>query len=162
MNRSTEIIIGIVILAAIIILISIFTVNPKNQNASTNRLATDSGSVQAKTPSEPQTEPAIVTYTDNGFSPLNLTIASGTTVVFKNQSSSPMWPASAFHPTHRAYPGSGIEKCGTPEQPKIFDACGEIPAGQSWSFKFDIPGTWKYHDHLNPEKTGIITVEPLK
>jgi len=35
----------------------------------------------------------------------------------------------------------------------------EYLPGESWSFKFDEGGTWKYHDHLNPGATGMIVVE---
>lgn len=94
-----------------------------------------------------------VIYTDSGYSPTALKIKKGETVVFKNQSSRAMWPASAMHPTHRIYPTTG--GCiGS-----AFDACAGVPSGGTWSFKFDISGTWKYHDHLNPGATGAITVE---
>ncbi|OHA38709.1 MAG: hypothetical protein A3G03_02780 [Candidatus Taylorbacteria bacterium RIFCSPLOWO2_12_FULL_44_15c] len=64
-----------------------------------------------------------------------------------------MWTASAVHPTHRAYPTSGGCLGST------FDACAGVQSGNSWSFKFDISGTWKYHNHLNPGDTGTIVVE---
>jgi len=158
MKQSTGIIIGIVILAAVIILVSVFTSGSKNQNAPVNQPSADSGSTQATTPAAPQnqTEQTIITYTDEGFSPLSLTVASGTTVTFKNQSSNPMWPASALHPTHGVYPTTGGCIGST------FDACRGIAPGESWSFKFDIAGTWKYHDHLNASKTGTIIVAPLQ
>ena len=87
-----------------------------------------------------------ITYTDNGFSPAELNVKSGDTVTWKNMSNSEMWPASAMHPTHTAYPGSGIEKCGTDEEESIFDACRGIGIGEQFSFTFNIPGEWFYHD----------------
>lgn len=94
-----------------------------------------------------------VIYTDSGYSPTALKIKKGETAVFKNQSSRAMWPASATHPTHRVYPTTG--GCiGS-----VFDACAGVQPGETWSFKFDISGIWKYHDHLNPDATGAITVE---
>ena len=101
----------------------------------------------------------IIIFTDSGFSPNLLTIKLGETVTFKNESSKPTWPASAMHPTHKVYPGSDIEKCGTAEESKIFDACRDIPAGGSWSFGFDNVGTWGYHDHLDASKFGKIIVQ---
>lgn len=95
----------------------------------------------------------VVTYAAAGFSPNTLTIKKGGKVIFKNEGSSPMRPASGIHPTHRLYPTTGGCIGST------FDACGAISPNQSWSFIFDIPGTWKYHDHLNPSKTGTIIVE---
>ena len=64
-----------------------------------------------------------------------------------------MWPASAFHPTHKAYPTTGGCLGST------FDACKGVLPGESWSFKFDIAGSWKYHDHLKPIVFGTIVVE---
>ncbi|MBI4993194.1 MAG: hypothetical protein HZC26_03620 [Candidatus Magasanikbacteria bacterium] len=95
----------------------------------------------------------VVTYTDNGYSPSTLKVKNGGTVIFKNQSSRAMWTASAVHPTHRGYPTTGGCLGST------FDTCTGVQSGGSWSFKFDISGTWKYHNHLNPGDTGTIVVE---
>src|SRR3989338_3855525 len=84
----------------------------------------------------------IVMYADDGFTPKSLSVKAGEEVTFKNNSPRNMWPASAFHPTHKEYPTGGC--C----LGSIFDACQGIPPGSSWSFKFDISGNWKYHDHL--------------
>ncbi|MEK7107874.1 MAG: DoxX family membrane protein [Patescibacteria group bacterium] len=95
----------------------------------------------------------VVTFTDTGYSPNTLIIKNGETVVFKNQSSRTMWPASAMHPTHREYPTTGGCLGST------FDACKGVQPSDSWSFKFDFIGAWKYHDHLNPGNTGTIIVQ---
>ena len=112
------------------------------------------GQVQQGAGSEAQ-----ITYTDQGYSPASINIKKGDTVVWKNQSSKDMWPASALHPTHTVYPGSGISKCNTAEQPAIFDACASINPGSSWSFKFLQAGSWKFHDHLSTTNFGTINVE---
>lgn len=104
-------------------------------------------------------ETKTVVYSDSGFSPSSLTIKVGDTVTFVNQSLKSVWPASAMHPTHKVYPGSGIEKCGTSEESKIFDACRGIAPGASWSFKFGSAGSWGYHDHLDASKFGKIIVQ---
>lgn len=95
----------------------------------------------------------IVHYTNSGFEPLTLSVRKGETVIFKNESSQGMWTASAIHPTHRLYPTTGGCLGST------FDACAGIQPGSSWSFKFDISGTWKYHDHLHPRNIGTIVVQ---
>lgn len=95
----------------------------------------------------------VVIYTDSGFSPNTLTIKKGDTVIFRNQSSQSMWTASAVHPTHRGYPTTGGCIGST------FDACSGVQPGDSWSFKFDIQGNWKYHNHLSPSDRGAIAVE---
>ncbi|GEM_PF-4082325 len=114
--------------------------------------------------SQPQPQPsaastATIVYADSGFSPARLTVKAGTTVTFKNKSSSPSWPASNIHPTHELYDGTSlVEHCrnGTSN---TFDACREIAPGSSWSFKFDKVGSWKYHDHLNPGQKGAVVVQ---
>ena len=100
-----------------------------------------------------------VVYTDDGYSPAVLKIKKGTTVFFKNESSEPMWTASDIHPTHKAYPGSDIKKCGTEEESKIFDACDGIMPSEAWSFTFNEIGQWRYHNHLNAGHAGTIIVE---
>ncbi|GIW66802.1 MAG: hypothetical protein KatS3mg095_0700 [Candidatus Parcubacteria bacterium] len=101
----------------------------------------------------------IIKITNNGFEPKEVKINKGTKVTWINESSNPSWLASAVHPTHRVYPGSGIEKCGTPEQEKIFDACRGLNKGETWSFVFNEVGEWYYHDHLNPSLRGEIVVK---
>ena len=109
---------------------------------------------ETPTPSKiPLNKQNIVVYTDAGYSPSLLTIKKGEIVIFKNQSSRTMWPASAVHPTHKLYPTTGGCLGST------FDACKGIQPGNSWPFKFDISGSWKYHDHLNPGDIGTIVVE---
>lgn len=95
----------------------------------------------------------VVTYSDSGYSPQILQVKAGATVTFKNESSESLWTASAIHPTHKVYPTTGGCLGST------FDECKGDDPGSSWQFKFDIPGTWKYHNHLNPSHTGTIVVE---
>ena len=99
------------------------------------------------------TKESVITYTDDGYSPSDLEIKAGETVVFKNESSQSMWPASAMHPTHKDYPTTG--GC----LGSAFDGCMGVQPGDSWSFKFDIAGNWKYHDHLSPKNFGAIIVK---
>ena len=101
----------------------------------------------------PMVEENVVTYINSGYSPTTLKIKKGETVIFKNESSQSMWTASGAHPTHRIYPTTGGCLGST------FDACAGIQPGNIWSFKFDISGTWKYHNHLNPGDTGTIDVQ---
>jgi len=101
----------------------------------------------------------IITYTDAGYTPNLITIKKGETVVWKNESNSFMWTASAIHPTHKVYPGTDITACGTQTLLPMLDSCGRIESGQSWSFKFDNIGTWGYHNHLNSSKFGKVVVE---
>ena len=112
------------------------------------------GQVQQGAGSEAQ-----ITYTDQGYSPASVNIKKGDTVAWKNESLKDMWPASAMHPTHTIYPGSGITKCNTAEQPAIFDACAPVSPGSSWSFKFLQLGSWKFHHPLSTTHFGTVNVE---
>lgn len=94
-----------------------------------------------------------VAYTDSGFSPKTITIKSGDTVVFTDQASDAFRVASNPHPLHNGYPTTGGCVSST------FDSCVDINPGQSWSFVFDIVGSWGYHNHLNPSEGGTIVVQ---
>ena len=85
-----------------------------------------------------------ISYTDSCFDPETTTINQGDTVVFTNNSSTKMWPASDNHPSHTKYPE--------------FDAEKSIPEGETYSFTFDKSGTWGMHDHNKSSCEGTITV----
>jgi plastocyanin len=87
---------------------------------------------------------AVVHVTDEGFEPRSVEVGAGDTVVFENVGEEAHWPASDDHPTHEAYSG--------------FDPKEPIEPGAEWSFTFDRPGKWAYHDHMNPYLTGEIAV----
>lgn len=106
--------------------------------------------------SESAVKEYMIIITDSGYSPQALEVKRGEKVTWVNRGSSSNWPASAMHPTHRVYPGSGIEKCGTEE--KIFDSCRGLNGGESWSFTFNEKGNWNYHNHLNSGMHGSILV----
>ena len=94
----------------------------------------------------------IISFNGAGFEPNMVKIRVGETVTFRNDSATQVWPASAMHPTHKAYPTTGGCIGST------FDTCRGLMPGDSWSFKFDLEGDWKYHDHLNPKIFGTIVV----
>lgn len=103
------------------------------------------------TPSEVSSE--VVTLTDMGFSPSELSIKKGAVVTFTNASPQNMRVASNPHPIHDEYPTRGGCISST------FDSCAKVAPGQSWSFAFDAVGTWGYHDHLHPSFAGTIVVQ---
>ncbi len=106
---------------------------------------------------EPQTFTVLIT--DEGYSPQTLNIDVGNKVIWRHEGAQQNWPASASHPTHKVYPNSGIEKCGTEDEDIIFDACHGLVNGDEWSFTFDEAGSWNYHDHLHPNLWGKIIVK---
>lgn len=96
----------------------------------------------------------VITHTDSGFTPREVTIQSGQTVIFLNESDNASWPASAQHPTHRVYPEQTDNDCFG----STFDACQGLEAGESWQFTFNEVGEWFYHNHLRASEFGKITV----
>lgn len=126
---------------------------------STNNLPVEGSGTTDGAFKEETLQEVIVKYTDNGFSPKKIEIPVGTTVTFVNESTNNMWVASAVHPSHTAYPGSGILKCGTKEESIIFDECGSIGSSGSYSFVFNKVGSWVYHNHVKISNTGSITVK---
>lgn len=97
----------------------------------------------------PQTETApvsgnLITYTDSGFSPAQVSVKVGDTVTFKNDSKANIQVNSAPHPAHTQFPELNI---------------GSIAPGESKSVKVTTAGAKKYHNHLNPGQNGTIVVE---
>lgn len=88
-----------------------------------------------------------ITVDVSGFRPSDITVPAGSTIRFAGAGGRAFWPASNFHPSHKLYPE--------------FDARGPIAATASWSFTFERPGIWRFHDHLNSRSTGTITVRPI-
>lgn len=87
----------------------------------------------------------IITYNTNGFSPKEVTIAKGGTVVFQNKTGKPASIASGPHPTHTNYPE--------------FDQYKTDQRGRDeFRFVFEKVGLWGYHDHLNATMTGTVIV----
>ncbi len=98
------------------------------------------------TPPAHQPKTVVISMTDDGFTPSQLSITVGDTVRFMNNGALPHWPASAPHPTHTNYPE--------------FDPRRGIAPGQSWTFTFTKSGAWGFHDHLNASHFGKVTVTP--
>lgn len=151
------------IVIALVILGGYFLLRTPRPSSAPNNTPSQK-TTQSPTTQTPQTETPVsgseVTYTDEGFSPSSLQVKKGTTVTFKNNASQSMWVASAMHPTHSVYGGTTLsEHCGDKNLAlAAFDACEGVTSGNSWTFKFNKVGTWKYHNHLNPSQFGSIVV----
>lgn len=127
--------------------------NPEAEAPTTETPTAPTSTENTNNSISPVSKNDVVTYTSAGYSPSTLSVQVGETVTFKNESLLAMWTASASHPTHKVYPTTGGCLGST------FDACKGIQPGDSWSFKFDIAGNWKYHDHLKPSFFGTIIVK---
>jgi plastocyanin len=118
---------------------------------STSEVATTSSALEA-----PAGKTYTVTYTDAGYSPNELTIKAGDTVVWDNKSSHDMWTASGKHPTHILYSGTDVAHHCPDTTGTAFDEC---QAGDTFSFTFDKTGTWPYHNHIKSSDFGKIIVQ---
>lgn len=94
------------------------------------------GSQTAPTP-----ETVTVTYTESGYTPASVDITVGDTVRFVSGGAS-MWTASAVHPTHDVYPEFDQRQTGT-----------------TYEFTFTKTGSWRYHNHVSPNHTGVVNVK---
>lgn len=141
----------LVLLIAILAVGGYFLLKSQSQEpaetTNTNELSdVEPKNTDEKTPltTEESTEVTVL-YGSNGYSPATVTIKQGQKVTFKNESGKQMWVASDDHPSHLIY--------------QEFDAKTGIATGSSYEFVFDKVGTWRYHDHLMPSRTGIVIVE---
>lgn len=98
-----------------------------------------------KTCAGEQSETRNVSYNNSGFAPESIKIKKGETVKFTNQSDNLMWVASDPHPTHAIL--------------KEFDQKNTATKGESYEFRFEKSGTWRYHNHRNAGHTGTVIVE---
>lgn len=101
----------------------------------------------------------VVMYTNNGFELSTLTVTLGETVMFKNESSSSMWVASAMHPSHSGFSNTTLQEHCPDVENNDFDQCTSVPPGGSWSFTFLKTGDFPYHNHVKANHFGKIVVE---
>lgn len=100
----------------------------------------------------------VIHMDENGFSPEEITVRVGETIIFENTGSELHWPASDDHPSHTNYNHTSTEEHCAPGAEAGFDACEGIAPGQSWSFNPDRQGTFSYHDHLWSQFEGTLHV----
>lgn len=111
---------------------------PSTQSSVTTSNVTSSASPSASVTKN------VVNITATGFNPATITIAAGDSVVWMNTDSAPHNVNSDPHPTHTDYPPLNL---------------GTIQPGDSKSLAFPTAGTYKYHDHLNPNLHGTVVVQ---
>lgn len=147
---------SIVVIIAIIGGWFLFSNTPTKAPTTAQTPVTDS-KVPTNTPTAPTANTTVI-YSDQGFSPANITIPLGTTVTFVNQNMKSMWVASAMHPTHIVYSGTSLSQHCPDKDNSTFDQCAAVGKGNSFSFTFNKEGVWKYHNHTSGGDRGTITV----
>lgn len=98
-------------------------------------------------PTETQEETAeaiTITYTASGFSPASVTLKSGQQVTVVNNSGRSLQLSSNPHPAHTQ--NSELNQ-------------STLASGRSQTFTMTKTGTWGYHNHLDDDHTGEITVQ---
>lgn len=149
-NKLVFAIIGVVVL---LVALGVFFMRPDdsgqtttqtNETSTNSQQAAENTAQDTEEETEQPAETVTITYTDNGFSPENYTVKSGTKVVVKNNSSNDLQFSSDDHPTHRENPELNTQTIGP----------GEIA-----EFTPKTTGTWGFHDHLNDSHTGTLMVE---
>ncbi len=85
-----------------------------------------------------------VQITKDGFDPALLGIKQGTKVTWTNDDTAPHSVASNPHPEHTALSG--------------LDSKEPLGSSATYSYTFNEPGTFSYHDHLNPTMNATIIV----
>lgn len=134
---NSKLLIGIV--TVIVIVLGIFVLGGSNKEPLPGTAQT-TPTTQNQQP--PQT--LSVTVDNSGFSPAQLSIKAGVRVNWINNSGSEISINSDEHPTHKLHPELNL---------------GPIPNGSNGSLVFEKAGTYTYHDHYNPSRTGTVVVE---
>lgn len=92
-----------------------------------------------------QTQEVTVEINANGFSPDKITIKASGKVTWVNNDTQNHQVNSAVHPTHLVYPP--------------LNTIGLLKPAEKKSLIFPDKGTYKYHNHLNPQLTGLVVVQ---
>jgi len=87
----------------------------------------------------------VIRLQNKQFVPNEVTINVGETVTWVNDGEDFFWPASDVHPTH--------------ELLSAFDAKKPLKPEKAYSYTFTKPGSWTFHDHLNPASIGVVHVK---
>lgn len=86
----------------------------------------------------------VVTYTDTGFGPNTVTVPTGSTVSFVNESSRDMWVATGVYPSKQLLPG--------------FDQKAAVSKGGVYEYTFTKVGTWQYQNDKKTDDIGYVVV----
>lgn len=115
-----------------------------NNKSQTKPEATTSNSTVTPTTGTTAQSQNTITLTQSGFSPATLTIKAGQTVTWTNKSGEEATVNSDPHPVHTNYAPLNL---------------GQFADGQTLTLTFSTPGTYGYHNHLNPSERGTIIVQ---
>ena len=117
-----------------------------NSSQGTNgNIATEQQKTEGTTsPKTNQEVAATITYSNNGFSPTEISVEANQTIKIVNQSSAILDFSSDPHPTHTNNPELNV---------------GDVSPGESATFTISKTGNWGYHNHHAPNHHGTIIVK---
>ena len=85
-----------------------------------------------------------IAITEEGFSPATVTIEKGMTVVWSNDTAEPHRVGANPYPDASSLPGL---------------KSGDIAPGDTYSYTFDVGGTYGYADYTKPTVSGSVQVK---
>ena len=89
----------------------------------------------------------------DAFDPAEVTINTGDTIIWTSLNDNSQ-VSSDKHPSHTEYPDPACPNANCFDSPVL-------DTNDTFSFTFLIGGTWEYHNHQKPGKTGTITINDL-
>jgi plastocyanin len=138
----------IIFVAIIAVLVAIGAVVIANRQPTPEASPSPSPTPTAAAQTSPSTSasPASLTmvYTASGFSPQTITLTSGKTLTFKNDTSETIQVDSNPHPQHT-------------DNPEL--NAGTIMPGESKTVTLTKAGTWKIHNHLDSTDQATVIVQ---
>lgn len=148
------------LLVTIVVLIGAWFVYGRSNGTSETATTTPVSTVTSNTQATTVPDTTTITYTDEGFSPVSVTVNAGDTVRFMNNSSGDFWVATDEHPTHTNYDGTATrDHCADGVNTNnSFDQCVRSAPNTSWSYTFEKAGSFDYHNHARAGHGGMIVV----
>ncbi len=142
-SRKVAIIAGVASMSLLLSACSLYPTSNQTQTQTQNQ-ASGAGQTQ----NQPAQGSQVVTFTDSGVNPAQVTVKSGQTVTWTNNSSKTVQVASNPHPTHTAN-----------RELSNGQSVLDLASGKSASVTLTKTGTWGFHDHLNPSTVGTVIVQ---
>lgn len=109
----------------------------------TEQTSNPSSSQQSDGDDEGVNAASVITYTNTGFRASEDTVAAGSTVLVINESSETLEFSSDPHPQHHDNPELNMPA---------------LRPGERGTIVVQAPGRWGFHNHLNDDHSGFLTV----
>lgn len=118
------------------------------KTSSTGNQTGTTQTAQEQQPAQTGESAATITFSDAGVSPAEVTVKSGESITWTNNSSKKVQVASDNHPTHTINQELTNGQFTT-----------ELAPGGLVTVTLTKIGSWGYHDHLNPSVKGKVVMQ---